>query len=240
MGALRNFGKIVFSILFVLSFSIALILYPTKNMLTFDSLKNFTAPLISSQLNLTQEQKNLLASYLSTSCQNKDYITIEFPENLTIDCSKARNLNENNVENFLIDTYLSQIYFKKYNCDALQCLKEKKMMYFLSFDFYQLLQKLFTYSLIACIFTGIAYFLLLENWKERTLGFASTFLLVGIPYLFFDKIFSFFEEKIPAEVIALIKENFSFLEYFIFIGLILLAIYIFLAIKDLYSKKKRK
>ncbi|MEM5815161.1 MAG: hypothetical protein QXD89_01585 [Candidatus Aenigmatarchaeota archaeon] len=243
MGIIRRLGKIFLGFLFLICLFFLTTLYSLLNILSYGSLKEIASPLLLSKMNITQEQKEMLFLYLNYSCKDKEFTMLEFSENITIDCSKVKSLKIEEIEQFLIDSYLSNIYFKKYECNLLQCLQEKNIMYFLSFSFYEKISSYFIYSLIISIIFGVLYLLILENLQERLFSFSLIFLLIGINYFLIGYGLNIFETKIPIYIFSILKEKFLFLLYIFIAGLVLLVFSIILKIKkkiEIFYFKKRK
>lgn len=242
MGIIRKIGKIVLGFLFSTSLFLLLILYSTKNLISFETLSNVTLPILSSKVNLTEEQKNNIILYLRHSCSLEKYVTIPFEENITINCNEIENLKPENLEYFLSQKIISKIYYRNYDCKLISCIKEKNLMYFVSNQFYNEIVLILNYALIISIVIGILYLLTLESLNEKLLSFSMTFIIIGISYFILQQTLRQVSSnlQIPEIVVAKINEKFKILLYALALGILLLLVYLTLLLKDLYYSKRKK
>jgi hypothetical protein len=245
MGIFRTIGKMLFSTLFILSLTLTILLLTFIKITQYETIKEIAIPMISSRLNLTQEQKTLALQYLKYKCENESKITFDIGRNITIDCKDVFSLKEENLSNYLATKILDSVYFEKYNCKLLECIDMKNFMYFMSFDFNKSLKEIFNYILISTILFGIVYFVLIETLENKLLSFATIFILTSLPYFFSGYLFSMLPIKIDNnEIFALIlpkiKAQLDFLLYLFILGLVLLSIYFALLLRKIRILNKNK
>ncbi|MEM0333719.1 MAG: hypothetical protein QXX30_04665 [Candidatus Aenigmatarchaeota archaeon] len=241
MKVVRNIGKILLAILFSIFFTFTIVLYIFLDFTSYQNLKNLAIEIFSKQkmLNLTENEKIVAIENLKILCENKSFIQINMGENIKIDCSRVKTLNVENFDSQLVDIYLENLYYKKYNCTILDCFQNKQLTYFLSFQFRLEIEKYFKYLIIITIVIASFYLFVLESWKERALHFTSIFIVFGLTPLILDISSYYVKDEMAANILNLLKDRVYFLFYFLYIGIFLLIIVLLFEFKKLlYSKKK--
>ena len=243
MGIIRSIGKIFFSSVFTFFLISTISLYFLLNFLKYENLKEIFLPLIKSQINITEEQKDLILQYLKFECQNKKEINFNFGKNISLNCSEVLNLKKEDFEDFIFNKVLNYFYFQNISCNFFECIEKRNLEYFITFNFYNSLKKYFYISLIFTIISGIIYLLLIETIEGKLISFSTIFLLLGITYFLIDYLFNYFlnflNVKIDLNQIFIkIKQHLYFLNYFLILGIFLLIPYIFLIYKKLKGKNK--
>ncbi|OYT42614.1 MAG: hypothetical protein B6U78_00750 [Candidatus Aenigmarchaeota archaeon ex4484_224] len=180
---IRGIAKIVFSSLFIILLSIWLTLYLIENFTTYQNFQKIinigVQKIASSQFgNLTKEERiNLINQY----CSFSSYLEIPKNEpliekNINISCSELKNKDPLEVISQKIS---SEIYYKQYNCNFVDCLEENPFYVFSesansSFNFFEKI------SLILTILFGILTLVAYKSWDGRLKFFGISFLIVGI------------------------------------------------------------
>lgn len=244
MGIVKKLLKAIFGFFLFSSLITFATLYSVKGLSEYENIKKIAYPVFFSQLNLTEDKKSILLFYLSYMCEGKDLTKMELgTENITINCSKVRGLSKDNLEQFLFDAYIDNIYYKRYECDLVECIKQQNFMYFISVGFHEEIQRYLTYLAISSLVFGIILLLILRRPQEILVNFSTIFILVGANYIFIELLLeSPLISKTPSilSAINIIKSNLVVFMYFLIAGLALLSIYFVIKIKDFYFKKRKK
>ena len=240
MGILRKICKMLLSFLFLISFSLLILTFSLQKITSYQNLKNITIPLIENQINITEEQKDLALLFLKEKCKGQKEINIEFGKNISIECAEIGNLNKNNLKTYLASKIFDSIYFQRYDCDFISCLKENKIEYLISANFNNFVSSILIYIFAATIAFGILYFLSMEKLEEKILSFAIIFLLSSLPFLLSDYLIPYktLNIELLEAILPKIKEELSFIYYIFYAGLALIAVYLILLLKNRFIKKK--
>jgi hypothetical protein len=244
MQILKRSAKILSSIFFSLSLTFFLFLFIFFKITSYENVKEIALPFIEAQLNLSKEQAELIVQYTKYQCENASETIINVGKNISLSCKETLSLKPENISNYIASKIFDSLYFEKYNCTLERCVKEKKMTYFISFEFNRFLGKALGYLLLTTILFGGIHLFLIEKPENKLLSLALTFLSVSLPYFSFDvfptslrKINNF---EIPVAWLTKIKAELKFMRLFFFIGLAFLFLYFLFFFKErgLFTKIK--
>jgi len=247
MGILRNLAKVFLSTFFLMSLTIFTFLLLLTRITEYSTLKRITLPLIESQINVTEGQKIEILNYLKYRCLNEKEVNIEIGKNITISCEDINTLNEENITYYFVNKIFDTFYFENYECKLQECLKDRKLEYFLSLDFHKNISQLSKYFLIAAIAFGLLYLISIETLESRILSLGIIFVLTAVPYFIIDYSALLIPEpkeglQMRTIMIQIFKEQASFLLYFLIVGIVLLLVYFVLVVRKrcLLTKYNKK
>jgi hypothetical protein len=210
----------------------------------FDNLNSIFSKILVSKI-VSEDKINQTYNNLLSACENKESTELSLGnKTISLKCDDIRNSSPENVLAIIGKPLLYDVYYKKYDCNFIECLNEpgeEKFLILISQkanDFFKFLQ---------CIFltlAGIGLALILISVKDpenklKTLGI--TLLSIGIPILILIFIKDYFI-SLPTELESLGEVIFdiSFISFLIvtLIGLILTIVGCVLKLKPAKTRKK--
>ena len=195
-GIGKTFGGLIFCTFLVGSVFIASLIELTE----YNNLKTVATDLFSKQLteNITTEEIRQMHSLLLLQCADKETIELSLGEkNVTLDCSKLRGIEAEDIIPFIATAAFDEIYYEEYECEFIQCLqKEEGLMVLASAHANNFFKSIQNFVLIGTIIGAVILFVSIKNWSGRLTGFGTLLIFTGIPYFFLG----FFKGFIPAEV----------------------------------------
>lgn len=240
MNFIRGSLLVFISTLLLISFLVlgifATLNYSLKYEIIKPQIQSFIKEIVEKEINKTiiDEQVKILQTHCKT---NSNYTFNDETTNsiFVIPCEViAKGTDEiiNAESNILIDEY----YYKKYECEFLNCFKEKNPFFLVSQHAKDFWKKQFYIFLIVSILLAVLMFLLIERKNNFPILIGSLLILGFLPLLALFGIAKFAISSLALALpfdlssIALIffsKANFVFLTGLI-IGIILIALGIFL------------
>lgn len=193
MGILKNLGKFFGWILFSSVLGLLIFILALLQLTDYSTLKPIAADLISqqlvSQLNITEEQLNEYHAKLVKECTSDTTYTADIgKETITINCSQIKSSAPQDLVKIVATSAFDKIYYKKYDCEFLQCLQQEdgmeKYTVILSPVTQQFFKNIFNYLLFALVVSGIILFASIEGVVGRIKAFGSCFIAVGLSYFF--------------------------------------------------------
>mgnify|MGYP000119369538 CR=1 FL=1 len=248
MGILRNVAKGIAAFFFSLFLTSLLITFLFYNITRYDTTKQILTPVFKSILlkNITSQEIEKLYSSVSSYCKFNTNITLPM-DNITLSCSEILNKNPDTLPNLIAEKIFENFYYKTYNCDFIECLKNIKsnedLAIFFSLKAYNFFERLIWQIFIGTILSGFILFLLIETWPGRFKFFGFEFLSVGIFFFLIPYFKDSLTQKIPKEifeienVLNMISNQLSSI-FFIFFLLGILFISAWILVK-IFGKKSK-
>lgn len=190
MGMLRNLGKFFgwvsfSSVLALLIFTLALV-----QLTDYNTLKPIATDLVSqqilSQMNVTEDQLKEYHAKFAKECTSDTYTVSLGGETISINCSQVKSSAPQDLVKIVAASAFDKAYYKKYDCEFLQCLQQQdgmeKYAVILSPVTQQFFKNIFNYLLVALVVSGIILFVSIESVVGRIKSFGSCFLAVGLLY----------------------------------------------------------
>ncbi len=206
MSILRVIGKVLGVFIFSIFLGTSIFTASFIELTEYDNLKPIVVDLFSKQLteNVTEEQISETHSSLLYQCTNKE--TIEMPVNeinITLNCSKIREVEAEELSSLIGVELLNKIYYEKYECEFIECLQEAKGYPIVLFsahanNFFKSVEK---FLWIGTAIGAIILFISLKTWSGRLKNFGIVLIFTGIPYF----LLNFIKGYIPAEVMAVVS-----------------------------------
>ncbi|MEM5879048.1 MAG: hypothetical protein QXU74_00965 [Candidatus Aenigmatarchaeota archaeon] len=205
MGILRNIGKGITTFLFSIFLALLLLTFLLYNITAYENMKNIFITAFRSVLlqNMTSQEIEEKYSMLSSYCKTNAEVTLPI-DNITLRCSEILEKDSSGFVNLIMEKIFDNFYFKNYECNFIDCLKEIRsgediavVFSSLSHNFFE---KIFGQLLMATVVTGIALFFLIETWDGRFKVFGLEFLSIGVFFFFLSYFKVFLIERIPKDL----------------------------------------
>lgn len=186
MGALRIIGIVLLTIVFIPILISSNLITTINFSYGYDTLSSNIKPLIISTI--SEQSQNFSEQKINQGlieiCSMKNNVTIQ---NYTIPCSEIKS------DNALDDVFsylFSEIYYKKYNCNFMECYNEKNIPFILlSEKTDENINEIFLISLGIILIFLTSYFFLFKKRKYFLFSAGVTFLLFSPVSIFLKRIF---------------------------------------------------
>jgi hypothetical protein len=193
MGIPRSIGKGVGGFFFTTFLTFLILIFSVIELTEYDSLKSIAADLISeatkTQLNVTESELVQLHSQLIKYCEIEKE-EIQFPlgnENITLKCSEVNATKPKDLFKLMSSAIFDKIYYKKYDCEFIQCLKEVKnkkenLAVLLSAKAHNFFKNTLNYLYVGTAISGVILAVSSMGLTGMLKSFGFSFLTVGIPF----------------------------------------------------------
>ncbi len=254
----RNFGKVVCSILLVVSLTALVLSFSIYQFLSYDDIKPiFVSSFIQTIVNKSDMGETELAMFHSMLLQNctTGAETIDLPlgededvkaEIITLKCSDIKESEPKDIPNLIGNALFDKIYYKQYDCSFFECVKQMQkgklepLIFFSSFahSFFKSLIVLFL--VVSLLLITSIFFLNKPHYKFfNNIGIC--FIIVGLQSFFIK----FISTKLPQEdffslIIQLINIFYKNFFNILIIGIVLLVLGILFSIFLIKKGKKKK
>ncbi len=212
MSVLRKIGKAFAGFFFTVALITTIMIFSLVNFTQFDSFKGIVAQIFKQpsvpQIVAEAESAGIIEN-LRGECQNKETIQARFGlGDVVIDCSELNAISSDNVADFVASTVANNIYYKKYDCDFVSCLRGGEqimplIMTELAHNFYK---QILNYAIIVTIVLGFLFVLAAEGIKSRLKSLGFSFLWSSVPFfvmsLLLDRLVVQFA---PAQILPLVQ-----------------------------------
>jgi hypothetical protein len=243
MSIIRKIVKFVSGSLFSIFLIVSIFLFSFTQLLSYENLKPIFMEVGTGELGITREEMNNFYIFLDEYCKRGGK-NISLPMgnfSIELSCEEIYSAGKEGLSGLIISKAFEQFYYTKYECDLLECLKQKN---FLALFSQQASVELKDYQMkvnIATLLLGILFLLTIETWDRRFKNLGSVLVFTLFPIFlmnyFASEIISVF---VPSEfkgISTKIAENFSTLNPLI---LLLIAIGIIFLSIGFYIERSRK
>lgn len=191
MSIERNIGKSIAGFFFFITIGLTLILMSLATLTEYDSVKDIVTKVIQQQppeSQFSEDQKQEIILNLKKECEGKEYIEggsipIEGGADVLIKCSNLQNVND--FESLIYVSVADTLYYKKYQCGFLDCLRNGQ--YFMPLIITEIAHKFyqdaFIYSLIITIIVGAVFVILIEDNKSRLKSIGWVLIVSSVPFV---------------------------------------------------------
>jgi len=243
MSFLSKTGEIFGGLIFSLSLGFLIVFIALANFTQYNNLQPIMTNLIVNQFrqNLTQTQIDFLYSDLTDQCKSSATANVPLGNNnsASLKCEDVKNSNSTDIPNLIAKNLFDQIYYKKYDCSFLNCIKDlsfqkgtvetnQKFQIVLTAKANEFFTKNQIF-LIGGMFLGIALIIVsVRVWYNILKNVGFTLLFVGITYLLIPLMKSSFIGQVTgmdlsAVVDALFKPIIMLLRISLILGIIFTA-----------------
>lgn len=194
MAILKTIAIFFVGLLFYLALSSAIGVGIVSKITEYDSMKSVFVDFLEAQLNKTPNI-DVMGTALTKECASKDSIVLPLQgQNITVDCKEY--LKTKSVTKTLAGSMFDSIYYKKYDCDFVECLKQGNLTVLLSSAASSFIQTIFSSALLATIAIGILFSLLIRKVANILKNIGGCLLATALPFLLISNIKSF----LPAQM----------------------------------------
>jgi hypothetical protein len=194
MSIIRKIGKYLASSLFTIFLILSVFVFSFAQSSEYATLKSASAKAIESRL------QHVSYENVSAICQVQESVEIGIEDigNISVPCNEVKNR-----EDFLrlfADAIFDKIYFKRYTCKFLECIKQEPLVVLSAHanSFFKSLQ--LPVAIAAAIF-GVIYLLLAENTTERLKGLGSAMTFCGLQFFLFSYTITFLQVAETREIL---------------------------------------
>jgi hypothetical protein len=125
MSIARKLGEVFGELIFSISLGFFIIFIALANFTQYTTLQPVITNIIENQFqNITQEQIDFL--YLNLAEQCKTSSTAIFPltnQEVSLNCTDVKNSQSSDITHLISKNLFYQIYYKKYDCNFIDCIK---------------------------------------------------------------------------------------------------------------------
>ena len=249
MTFFRKAGIFFLSFVFCALISMALLSQGLVSFTNQQTLEGFVADIAESRLstddgeNFSEAYDNLIKQCDSGQIQNIE-IPIEDNEPVAITCEEIQNTSADKFNALVSKKMFANIYTQEYDCEFVDCLKQGRYGVLLSQKANDSLNNISLYLAGLAVLFGVAIFFVSSPWFDALKTIGSSFVLVGVPILFYKPLFNVIANKESTEgmieVVAVLDAIFIPLKELaiamVFLGVVAIGIYFFLS----RSKNARK
>jgi len=209
MAILNKVGEIFGSLIFSLSLGFLIVFIALANFTQYNTLQPLVANMVETQLTGSIQQNQLDFIYLNLTEQCKSSTTAIVPigdnNQINLKCDEVKNSTSSALPHLVANGVFDQIYYKKYECSFIECLRNMSLTVGSNVEQNQNFQiflsakanAFFTQNqifLIGGIVAGIVLIIVsVRVWYNILKNIGMTLLLVGIVYLFIPLI----KSKVP-------------------------------------------
>jgi|GEM_PF-5634289 hypothetical protein len=250
MGILRNIAKAIATFFFSLFLALFLITFLFYNVTSYNTSKEIFTTVFKNILleNTTNREIEEVYSSISSYCKVNTNITLPI-DNMTLSCSEILDKDVNTLINIIAEKFFEKFYYKSYECDFLECVKNirtgEDFAVFFSLKAHNFFERLIWPLLAITIGSGIALFFLIETWSGRFKIFGFEFLSIGIFFFLLPYFKDFAVQKIPKDIPAVenilntvLNQLSSILLIFFILGIIFVSAWVLIKIFGKKSKSK--
>jgi hypothetical protein len=209
MGIVRGILKGISNFFFLTFLLATILLFGLTKFTQYENLKPIIAGIISKQVNETQLSQ--FYPYIELYCKAKnETIKLNFTiGEIEISCQEIVGKTPNQLIEIFATKTFDEIYYKKYECEFIDCLKEarKKEDYlvFVNEKSNFFFEEILPYSFFATVLFLIIFLIVCESWYVRTKNLGITLLIVGLPYFIFKITLNELLQKfLPLEMIEVV------------------------------------
>lgn len=174
-------------------------------MTEYNTLKPLVTKILTQQLseNISEVQLNQFYSYVEFKCKTEDSIEIPLGiEDITVKCSDMEKVTQENFIPFISDRLFDSIYYKKYDCEVIDCIRQKGQQGFLvlvSEHGNNFLKSIKGFLWLLTGIFAIIFFLAIETFSGKFKGFGMSLIFTSIPFF----VFYYLKDFIPSELFNL-------------------------------------
>ena len=198
MGVIRGILLVLVAVILFLSLFLVNLLWTLSLSLNYDNIQRESVLIAKYFLNETNISTEIQAVYplIQLYCQNNsDYVFVV--ENFTLDipCGVALRGGDAIIEEGIKDV-IHQIYYTKYDCEFLDCMKNSAVPLFLVSEkanqFWY--GKFYLFLIISLILFGLV-FLLVEKKSNMPILVGSLLIVSSLPFIKLDVLLGLFSDK---------------------------------------------
>lgn len=185
---LIQFIKTIAGFIFILSLSLFIIVWSLVEFTGYNTLKPLVTNLLSTQLSQQIDQQYFIQihSFLVNQCFISGNETVEFRfvgENISLKCSDVKSSTSENFTELVSGSVFDSLYYKKYDCEFIECLKQSKENIFVLLSAYanNFLKNIQIYLLLGSVISGGVILLVNKTWSARLKEIGILMIFVGLP-----------------------------------------------------------
>lgn len=211
MGFFRGLGKFFGSTIFTTFFVFAILMVEMITFTGYDNFKAIASGLLEKQVLSAIDEKQFidLQNSLLFQCSQTDKVNIPLGNiTITLKCDDIKNSNKTELTNLITTSLIDSIYYKKFNCSFVDCIKSKDPQNLLVVatnegnHFYKNSQ---VYMWIGAAVGLVLLLVSSETWAGRLKGVGFNLVFTGIPFLLLGYAQSLLVPAIPLELESSVK-----------------------------------
>lgn len=219
MSALRKIGGAFAGIFFVLAMMAAISIYSLVNFTQYENVKGVMSQLVQQQSANSplgdENQRTLIIEGLKEKCLGKESIQFSYGAfSFDMKCSEADSLTGEKLNDFISEKLINGLYYKKYSCDFVSCLRSGEQMVPLVITdlAHQFYQQILNYAVIATVFFGALFVIAAEGTGGRLKSLGKSLVWSSGPFVAFslllDKIANYFIPNNLSGLVTPVLSNF--------------------------------
>jgi len=204
MSLLRKISKNFLGFFFTVSLILTITIFGLISFTQHDTISKVMGEVLKQSLPDGTDLPTGLES-IKEQCEGQELLQIvtEF-EDITINCSDLNVIEEGaDMQDFFSSAFVDSIYYKEYNCEFLDCLKEETVPLLITEFANKFYTQILIYFIIATIIFGVLFVLAVEGIKDKLKSVGFSLLWVSVPFIiitfFVGNIISLF---FPPEIVS--------------------------------------
>lgn len=214
MSVIRRIGKAVFALLFTAAMLAAVSMLSLVGFTQYDNVKGMIGSILDQEQSplplpqLSEQDKSNIVQNLQSQCQGKDSISVSMGiGNFDVKCSEIASLSPSGLTGFISSKVADSVYYRKYDCDFLSCLRSEQPVPLLitgfANDFYRMA---LVYAIVAAAALGAVFVALCDGIAGRLKGPGFALFWSGMPLVaasvFMDRIV---QSVAPQQLVSLVQ-----------------------------------
>jgi len=206
MSILKSFIKILASLLFTTFLNLAILMMGLVEFTSYSNLKPFVTELLSDSLSqqVDKNQINELHTTLKQSCTNEEFTSFDLGgTSIKIKCSAVESLQPEKILNTLVSNFFDSIYYKKYSCELLECLKQpgvENLLVLVSAHANNFLRNIQSALWVLTAVGALMMYFSIDTLKGRLRIFGTNLAFSGASFLVLNHAIKFL---IPSQILSL-------------------------------------
>jgi len=225
---LRGIGRWLGILILSISLFPAIFMMLITKFTELDNLKSVFSELLASSLPIDKTQLNQIHTTLLKECEQTQSLEMPFGNKIiTLSCEDINKSSPDELMNLVGASLLNDIYYQKYDCEFIECLKQPGgggFSVILSSKanlFFKNIQNI----LFACVGIGTILILIsVKEWNAKLKTLGIILLSTSIPVLIILYVKDYFLPQLPAEAAAIITPVIEQIFDFLFTSFLIVAI----------------
>ncbi len=204
MGVIKGISVVVLSVILFLSLFSTILFLNLSEAIEFNSLQSNALPILKDTLKNKTEIGSTVSQnldFIKLYCANNSDYHIQF-ENYSLDIPCNSNITEDYILEEAIKDMFSQVYFKEYSCNLIECFSENETPIFLISQ--MMYKKLTNYLYLSLIFSACLVVILFFLFNKKSNLFILTgvlLLVLSLLSLQLSSLSSLFSEEIISQAV---------------------------------------
>lgn len=219
MGILSTLGNVFGSLIFTISLGLLVTVIALGQFTNYSNLQPILSNVVANQIAKTNSPSDLsnIDSYLKQQCGGSATQTsMDLGSqigNVSLNCSDVLQGQASQLPSLLGKATFDKIYYKQYDCDFLQCIKQLQGNDRYLLIMTDLANKFFNWAIIplaaATVLGLVIIVAAIRNWHEIFKSIGVSCVLIGITYFFFPFIQASVQQAAPSDQAAIAQQVIS-------------------------------